>query len=230
MKLNRIPAVLATLAAANLFGALNAGEVATSGAEVGKWTMDYPAAEKLAAEKDLPLLLNFTGSDWCGWCKLMDGNVFAEEKWEKFAAENIVLATIDFPRDKSIVPEKFVSQNAALKEKFSVQGYPTYIILESDGETVLGQLGAGKEKTPESFIEELNAVLRFRPSSIKAKVAQLGPARGAEYEKAISAVKSTENDLREWLKTRPVRNEENDKKFAAFQKSIEDASKQLDSF
>ena len=231
MKLTQILTVLALLALMGTFPAgLTANEVATSGAEIGKWTMDFKAAEKLAADKDLPMLLNFTGSDWCGWCKLMDGGVFAKEEWDKYAAENIVLVTIDFPRDKSIVPEKFVSQNDELKEKFGISGYPTYVILESDGKTVLGQLGAGRDKTPESFIEELNGVLRFRSSSIKAKVAALGPEKGAEYEKALSTVKSAENDLRKWLETRPVRNEENNKKFAAFQKAIEDAREKLDSF
>ncbi len=41
--------------------------IQTEGAKVGHWTMDFEAAKKIAAEKNLPLLLNFTGSDWCGW-------------------------------------------------------------------------------------------------------------------------------------------------------------------
>ena len=65
------------------FGALalsaQAGDkVQLEGAKLGHWTMDFDAATKLAAEKKVPLMLNFTGSDWCGWCKLMDKNVFAE--------------------------------------------------------------------------------------------------------------------------------------------------------
>ena len=80
--------------------------VQTEGAKVGHWTMDFDAAKKMAAEKNLPLMLNFTGSDWCGWCKLMDKNVFAEKEWQDYAGENALLVTLDFPKDKSIVPEK----------------------------------------------------------------------------------------------------------------------------
>jgi hypothetical protein len=104
------------------------------------------------------------------------------------------------------------------------------VILESDGETVLGQLGAGQDKTPESFIEELGDVLRFRAASIEAKVAELGEEKGAEYRKAITAVKAAEKELQDWVGTRPERNDENEKKFAAFQKAIEDANGKLDAF
>ncbi len=129
-------------------------KVQIDGAEAGHWTMDFDAAVKLAAEKKLPMMLNFTGSDWCGWCKLMDKNVFAEEVWQKFAADKVVLVTLDFPKDKTIVPEKYVSRNNELKDQFGVRGFPTYVVLDSDGKTKLGQLGAGKDKTPATFIDE----------------------------------------------------------------------------
>ena len=209
---------------------LSASEVATEGAEVGKWTMDFPAAAKLAKEKDLPMLLNFTGSDWCGWCKIMDGNVYAKPEWSEFAAKQILLVTLDFPKDKSIVPERFVAQNNELKDKFGIGGYPTYIILESDGETKIGQLGAGKEKTPASFIKELEGVLRFRKASIDAKVAALGKEKGAEYLAAIDATKGAETALKDWIATKPERNDENNKKFEEFKQGIEAAQTKLESF
>ncbi|MBL50064.1 MAG: thioredoxin, partial [Roseibacillus sp.] len=73
-----------------------ADKVELEGAKVGVWTMDFDAAVKLAGEKKLPLMLNFTGSDWCGWCKLMDKEVFAEEVWKTYAKENVLLVTLDF--------------------------------------------------------------------------------------------------------------------------------------
>ena len=93
-----------------------ADKVKLEGAKVGVWTMDFDAAVKLAGEKNLPLMLNFTGSDWCGWCKLMDKNVFAEEEWKAYAKDNVLLVTLDFPNDKSIVPEKYVKRNEKLQE------------------------------------------------------------------------------------------------------------------
>jgi thioredoxin-related protein len=191
--------------------------------------MDFDAAKKIAEEKKLPLMLNFTGSDWCGWCKLMDKNVFAEDDWKKYASENVLLVTLDFPKDKSIVPEKYVDRNTKLKEKFGVRGYPTYLILDSDGETKIGQLGAGKDKTPESFIAEFKAAVRLSPSNIEAFV-KANPKKADAYKAAIQAVTDAEKDLKDWLATKPQRNEENTKKFAELQKGIQSAKEALGKF
>lgn len=204
-------------------------EVQIDGAKVGHWTMDFEAAKKIAAEKKLPLLLNFTGSDWCGWCKLMDKNVFAKDAWKEFASENALLVTIDFPNDKSIVPEKYVERNDMLKNKFKVRGYPTYVILDSDGETKIGQLGAGREKTPESFIAEFKAAVRLSPASVEAYVAEY-PEKAEAYKKAIQAVKDAKKELSDWIATRPERSEENTKKYATLMESIKEAEKELSKY
>lgn len=203
--------------------------VATEGAEVGKWTMDFDAASKLAGEKKLPMLLNFTGSDWCGWCKIMDKNVFAGEAWKEYAAKNVVLVTLDFPKDKNIVPEKFVDRNKTLKEKFGVRGYPTYMILDSDAETKIGQLGAGKEKTPESFIAEFKAATRMSAAAIEEYV-KANPDKAEAYKAAIAESKEATKSLKDWIATRPERNDENTKKFEAFQARIKAAGEKLAEF
>ena len=203
--------------------------VQTDGAKVGHWTMDFQAAQEIAAEKELPLLLNFTGSDWCGWCKLMDKNVFAKKAWKEFASENALLVTIDFPKDKSIVPEKYLERNDMLKNKFKVRGYPTYVILDSDGETKIGQLGAGREKTPESFISEFKAAVRLSPASVEAYVTE-NPDKAEAYKKAIQAVKDAKKELSDWIATGPERSEENTKKYAALMESIKDAEEELSKY
>lgn len=207
----------------------HAVEVALEGAETGKWTMDFAAAKKLAAEKELPLLLNFTGSDWCFWCKLMDENVFAKDDWKEFAAENVVLVTLDFPKDKSIVPEKYVERNEELKSKFGVRGYPTYVILDSDAETKIGQLGAGREKTPSMFIEEFKNVVRMSDASIEAYV-KANPDKADAYKAAVEEVKEARDSLTAWLETNPERNDENTKMFEEFNKRIKEAENALSKF
>lgn len=203
--------------------------VQIDGAKVGHWTMDFDAAKKIAAEKKLPLLLNFTGSDWCGWCKLMDKGVFAKEEWQKYAGENALLVTLDFPKDKSIVPEKYTARNNELKGKFGVRGYPTYVILDSDGETKIGQLGAGRDKTPESFIAEFEAVVRLSPANVEAYM-KANPDKAEAYKAAIQGVEDAKSGLADWLKTQPERNEENSKKFADLQKAIQAAQEELAKF
>jgi protein disulfide-isomerase len=206
-----------------------AEEVQTEGAKIGHWTMDFDAAKKIAAEKKIPLLLNFTGSDWCGWCKLMDKGVFAKEAWKKYAGENALLVTLDFPKDKSIVPEKYKSRNSELQKKFGVGGYPTYVILDSDGETKIGQLGAGRDKTPESFIAEFEAAVRLSAANIEAYV-KANPDKGKAYKAAIKNVEDAKKKLSDWIKTKPERNEENTKKFEEFNKNIQAAQEELAKF
>lgn len=137
--------------------------VAVKGAEVGLWTQDFDAAKALAKEKKLPLLINFTGSDWCYWCKLMDKEVFSKEEWKAYAKEKLVLAFINFPKNSKLVPKEFVKRNRQLQEMFGVEGYPTYILLYTDGETVLGRLGASREITPKKFIKDVESLLSSPP-------------------------------------------------------------------
>lgn len=142
------------------------------GAEVGVWTQDYDAAKKLAKEKKLPLFVTFTGSDWCGWCQLMEKNVFSSSSWEKWAKKNIVLVWLDFPSNKDLVPEKYVERNKQLASEFGVRGFPTYIILDSEGKERLGKMGASREATPKAFIEELEEILSAKPAAIENAVSE----------------------------------------------------------
>ncbi len=204
-------------------------KVRIDGAKVGHWTMDYAAAVKLAAEKKLPLMLDFTGSDWCGWCTKMQKSVFSQEAWKKFAAENVVLVTIDFPRDKSVVPEKYVEQNKKLKEQFGVRGFPTYIILDSDGQTKIGQLGAGRNVTPEDFIIDFKGAVRLSESNIAAFIKE-HPDKADAFKAAIQEIKDWEKALSDWVATKPKPNEENTKKFKELQARIKAAKEKVNSF
>jgi thioredoxin-related protein len=229
MNLPKIAAFSLLLGVALTLPLTGADEVQLEGAKVGQWTMDYDAAVTLAAEKKLPMMLNFTGSDWCGWCKLMDKNVFAQEEWKSYAAANVVLVTIDFPQDKSIVPEKFVDRNAQLQQKFGVGGYPTYVLLESDGKTVLGQLSAGKEKTPTSFIREIKTAV-LQSESGTAAYLKLHPEQADALKKAVSDSKAATKALTDWIATGPEQNETNNQKFAALKERIAKAEAALADF
>lgn len=210
-------------------GAQASDEVQLDGATLGHWTMDYDAAAKLAKEKNVPMMINFTGSDWCGWCKLMDKDVFAKDGWKKYAAENAVLVTIDFPSDKSVVPEKYVARNEALKNEFGIRGYPTYIVLDSDGKTRLGQLGAGKDMTPDAFIKQFKETIQFSSGALAA-ISKKDPKKGEALKEALANYRGATESLRKWIATGPEKNDENDKKYAAFKKQIADAHATLKKF
>ena len=166
--------------------ALGAAEFEQEGVSPGKWTMDLNAALKHAAEKKQAVLLNFTGSDWCGWCKLMEKNVFSQDAWKNYAKDKLVMVAIDFPQDKSLVPEKYVARNARLKEQYEVGGFPTYVLLDDDGKTVLGRLSAGREKTAESFIAEVRGLTRYRAAEVESYTKTLDAEGKAEYGEIVT--------------------------------------------
>ena len=183
-----LPIVCAALVASSAFAA----KPDTDGARVGIWTQDYDAAVALAKTNNLPLMLNFTGSDWCGWCKLMDRQVFSKEEWEKWAKENIVLAFIDFPQKKSLVPKKYVSRNNDLAKKYGVRGYPTYIVVDPGTGESIGKLGASREATPEHFITELEELLLQRPGVDLSKLLSAEDAKRLETLRADKKTVETE--------------------------------------
>ncbi len=196
---------LVALAALLACPAFAAEKPAIEGAEPGRWTMDYDAAKRVAAERQLPLLLNFTGSDWCGWCKLMDKAVFSKPAWEKYAKANLMLVWIDFPNDKALVPEKYVARNDALKASFGIQGYPTYVLLDADGKTPLGSLGASAEMTSDLFIDEINERLQDRAVVIEKQLKTLKAETSREYletTKALTDAEASLEKLRDDFKSR----------------------------
>lgn len=157
MKLKAVLSFCAAMATAVVMAAADAP--ATEGAELGKWTMDIVAAKELAAKTGKPMFWNFTGSDWCGWCQLMDKNVFSKDAWKAYAQDNLVLVWIDFPKKKERVPEAYAARNRELAEKYQVQGFPTYFVFAADGETVLGQLNADPAAKPEDFATKVDRVI-----------------------------------------------------------------------
>lgn len=169
------------------------------GARVGVWTQDYDAAVALAKTNNLPLMLNFTGSDWCGWCKLMDRQVFSTEIWQKWAKDNIVLAFIDFPNDKSLVPEKYVARNKNLAGKYGIRGYPTYVLVDPATENALDTLGASRDATPKAFIKDVKrALFMSSPSDIAKRL----PAQDVKtYEKLKAEVDKVSAEYDDYIKT-----------------------------
>jgi thioredoxin-related protein len=214
--------IVGALIAMSLTTSAYAERPVTEGAKVGEWTMDFEAAKALAKAKNLPLLMNFTGSDWCGWCKLMDKNVFSVEAWKNYATQNMVTVFIDFPKDKSLVPAKLAERNKALSEKFEVGGYPTYILLAPDGEKQLGKLSASRTATPASFIQDIKKYTEW-----PAKIAKLSPESKASYDKAKAGQEAVEKEMNAWIETKPERNDENTKKFESFMERMKAFEKEI---
>ncbi len=99
------------------------------------WMTDFEVAKSQAKINNKPILLVFSGSDWCGWCIKLDQEVFSTEEFKKWAADNVITVIADFPARKQLPPE-VVQQNEKLKDTYNVAGFPTVFLLRDDGSVI----------------------------------------------------------------------------------------------
>ena len=104
------------------------------------WDDDYEKSLAKAKEAQKMVLLDFTGSDWCGYCIKLDEEVFSKSAFKRFAKESLVLVELDYPRGKNL-HKKTKEQNDALKSKYGISGYPTLILLDSEGKEAARWVG-----------------------------------------------------------------------------------------
>ena len=105
---------------------------------------DLNKASELAMKTKKPMMLFFTGSDWCGWCIKLQNEVFKTPEFIKWASENVTLVELDFPRRKQLTPE-LAQQNRNLEQMFGVRGYPTVWFVKPqlvDGKVNFDRLGS----------------------------------------------------------------------------------------
>ena len=133
-------------------------------AENEGWLVKMEEAYALSKETGKPIMANFTGSDWCGWCKRLTASVFAKEEFKKWAKDNVILLELDYPRRKTL-PEEIRQQNAALQQAFKVRGFPTVWVFHLDKNETSGQyniegLGqTGYRKTVKEFTNDIDRML-----------------------------------------------------------------------
>ena len=108
------------------------------------WNTDMNKAIEISHETEKPLMLFFTGSDWCGWCIKLQKAVFSKPDFVKWATKNVVLVELDFPR-RTKISEELTAQNRNLQQMFGVRGYPTvwFVTPEvTDGKVNFKKLGS----------------------------------------------------------------------------------------
>lgn len=119
------------------------GSIAGQAQEL-KWETNLDVAAQVSMKTKKPLLLFFTGSDWCGWCIRLQNEVLKTPEFAAWAKENVVLVEVDFPRRSPQQPE-VQRQNMELQQLFQVQGYPTVWFsnpTKKDGKINLDKLGS----------------------------------------------------------------------------------------
>ena len=104
------------------------------------WLTSLPEAKVKAKKEQKLVLLDFTGSDWCGWCKKLDAETFSKSEFAEYAKKNLVLVEVDFPAQKP-QSDELKAANRALGQKYDVTGYPTLVLIKPDGKVVWKQVG-----------------------------------------------------------------------------------------
>jgi protein disulfide-isomerase len=124
-----LPAVLA------LTVLVAAGVARAAGDGGAVWLTDYAQAMKESKATGKPILADFTGSDWCGWCIKLSKETFSQPEFAAFAKDNVILLEVDFPQGKEQTAA-VKKQNEGLQKKFGVEGFPTIVLIGKDGKEI----------------------------------------------------------------------------------------------
>jgi thiol-disulfide isomerase/thioredoxin len=135
-----------------------------------EWHTNLQEVHKLSKASQKPIFAFFTGSDWCGWCKRLQRDVFAKPEFVAWAKKNVILLELDFPRGKQLPPD-LQQQNGGMQQALRVSGYPTVWLLYTEVNeatnsfnlNTLGSLGYPRSPAPgkeqETFLNEANRIL-----------------------------------------------------------------------
>jgi uncharacterized protein YyaL (SSP411 family) len=122
------------------------------------WEPDFENAKKTAKEKHELILLNFSGSDWCGPCIVLRKEYLESDVFAEMANQNLVLVNADFPRkEKNQGDADRIKRNEALAEKYNKNGnFPLTLLLDSDGKIIKTWIGK-PNVTPQEWVKEIKS-------------------------------------------------------------------------
>ena len=164
----------------------------TPGKTPAGWLDNFTAAVGKAKAEKKPILALFTGSDWCPPCQNLEKNILLQPAFKEFAKKHLVTAFLDFPREAKL-EESVKQQNDSLAKKFSVEAYPTVLILSADGQKelwkqvgytplFLEQLQDAVKGLDKDFPETAKAVKDEMEAEAKAKAEEKAAKEKAELE------------------------------------------------
>lgn len=102
------------------------------------WEMSFDSAIKKSKAENKPILVFFTGSDWCPPCKMVDEKLFNTVKFKRYSAENLILYKADFPRNRDLVSSEAKKENNRLQYRYGINAFPTVVVVNGKG-NVLGK-------------------------------------------------------------------------------------------
>ena len=169
--------------------------VASATSTPAGWTDDFEAAKAQAEKEGKLLLVDFSGSDWCGWCKKLDTEVFAQPEFLKGVKKDFVLVMVDSPKDKALLSEKATKQNPELVKKYGISGYPTVLIMDAAGE-VLEKTGY-RDGGAKAYVKYLKDVRKYTRVIVDMKrdIAALPEGDPTRLAKIDAAFASSDKEI-----------------------------------
>jgi protein disulfide-isomerase len=117
-----------------------------------EWLTDYSEALAESSRTNKPVVLFFTGSDWCGWCKKLEREVFGRGQFATLVSDKYIFVKLDSPR-RSKISKSLEQQNTGLRAKYKVRGFPSVIIIDKN-ENIVASTGY-REGGAEKYAEHL---------------------------------------------------------------------------
>ncbi len=157
------------------------------------WVNEFEKAKQTAAKEGKDLLIDFTGSDWCGWCIKLKKEVFDLDGFKTAAPKNFVLVELDFPKDKSKLSKEVQEQNAKLQTQFAIQGFPSIVLADATGRPY-AQTGY-QQGGPDAYLKHLDELRAVKTKRDEAWKKAEG-AKGGEKAKFLAdGLKALDFDL-----------------------------------
>lgn len=107
------------------------GEASPKANPAPAWETSYEKALQRAQDENKRILIDFSGSDWCHWCKVMEEETLSRQAFKDYADEKLVLLFIDTPRKPQ--SQQLTAQSERLRRKYGVDGFPCFVVLAPDG-------------------------------------------------------------------------------------------------
>lgn len=148
------------------------------------WQTNFEAAKAKAKAEHKLLLVDFSGSDWCPWCKKMKSDVFDKERFKVESRKNYILVNLDYPNG-DILPAEVKRQNNELRKQYKVNVYPTICLMNPKGEIVArtGYLSGG----PDEFMKNMSDFARTHREIVGLKK-KLDHVEGLDRAKVLDHI------------------------------------------
>lgn len=155
----------------------------------GRWHEDYQSAYEEAKKNNKDIFLFFTGSDYCPWCKKLSKEILDTNDFKSMTDKYFEFVLIDFPAKKALSDTQY-KHNKKLKEKYKVEGFPTVIIIDTDGIIITrtGYLPIGPKEYAKKIIQ-----LTEEHNNLKKK--DLSKLEPSDLKKSYEKARSSGNDF-----------------------------------